>query len=47
MKCGLVFSGEADKDIYAVMLISFVAGFSERFVPSLMERIVKDETDKN
>lgn len=47
MRCGLVFSGEADKDIYAVMLISFVAGFSERFVPSLMERIVKDETDKN
>lgn len=43
MKCKLILTQiNPAQTIYAYMLLSFVAGFSERFVPSLMEKFVNE-----
>lgn len=48
MKCHLILSDiEGSYAIYAYMLLSFIAGFSERFVPSLMEKIVNENVEEN
>ena len=44
VKCGLLLNNiEASMIVYACSLVGFIAGFSERFIPSLVERITKDE----
>lgn len=46
VKCGLLLSNiDVSLMIYTSALIGFVAGFSERFVPSLVEKIAKDESE--
>lgn len=46
VKCGLLLSNvDISLMIYTSALIGFVAGFSERFVPSLVEKIAKDESE--
>ena len=46
VKCGLLLSSiDVSLMIYTCALIGFVAGFSERFVPSLVEKISKDESE--
>lgn len=46
VKCGLLLSNiDVSLMIYTCGLIGFVAGFSERFVPSLVEKIAKDESE--
>lgn len=46
VKCGLLLSNiDVSLIIYTSALIGFVAGFSERFVPSLVEKIAKDESE--
>ena len=46
VKCGLLLSNiDVSLVIYTSALIGFVAGFSERFVPSLVEKIAKDESE--
>lgn len=48
MKCKLILTQIDPKlTIYAYMLVSFVAGFSERLVPSLMERFVNENIQGN
>lgn len=48
VKCGLLLSSiDASLLIYTCALIGFVAGFSERFVPSLVEKIAKDEFEND
>lgn len=47
VKCNIVFSSIDDSIIdYAYALVGFVAGFSERFIPSMLERFVDNETSK-
>ncbi len=46
VKCGLLLSNiDVSLMIYTSALVGFVAGFSERFVPSLVEKIAKDESE--
>lgn len=48
IKCGLLFSGiEQDIEVFAYSLTSFAAGFSERFVPSLIEKFINNEDAEN
>lgn len=48
VKCGLLLSNiDVSLMIYTSALIGFVAGFSERFVPSLVEKIAKDESEND
>lgn len=48
VKCGLLLSSiDSSLMIYTCGLIGFVAGFSERFVPSLVEKIAKDEYEND
>lgn len=46
VKCGLLLSNvDISLMIYTSALVGFVAGFSERFVPSLVEKIAKNESE--
>ena len=48
IKCGLIFSQISPSiAIFAYALTSFAASFSERFIPSLIEKFINDNTDKN
>lgn len=48
IKCGLIFSQIGSEiEIYAYSLASFAASFSERFIPSLIEKFVNDNLDNN
>lgn len=45
VKCGLLLSNvDISLMIYTSALVGFTAGFSERFIPSLVEKIAKDES---
>ena len=47
IKCGLIFSDiSSDVELYAYSLTSFSAGFSERFIPSLIEKIINENIEK-
>lgn len=44
IKCELILPQIAEKElIYAFSIASFIAAFSERFIPSIIERITKDD----
>lgn len=46
VKCGILLSNiDISLIVYTCALVGFVAGFSERFVPSLVEKIAKDESE--
>jgi hypothetical protein len=46
VKCGLLLSSiDVSLMVYTSALIGFVSGFSERFVPSLVEKIAKNESE--
>ena len=48
IKCGIILSDIGqDVEIYAYSLTSFAAGFSERFIPSLIEKIVNEKVIEN
>jgi len=48
IKCGIILSDIGqDVEIYAYSLTSFAAGFSERFIPSLIEKIVNEKVIDN
>ena len=48
IKCGLIFSDiNPSIELFAYSLASFAAGFSERFIPSLIEKIVNNQTEDN
>lgn len=48
IKCGLIFSDiNPAIELFAYSLASFAAGFSERFIPSLIEKIVNDQSEDN
>jgi len=43
IKCHIILPYIADnKEILAFILVSFIASFSERFIPSVLEKITKD-----
>lgn len=47
IKCGLAFSFiAAEIEVYAFALCGFVCGFSEHFIPSLIERISSSDTNQ-
>lgn len=47
IKCGIAFSFiNTDIEVYAFGLCGFASGLSERFIPSLVERITNDENNK-
>lgn len=48
IKCGLIFSQiNQDIAIFAYSLVSFVASFSERFIPSLIEKFINAKLEEN
>lgn len=47
VKCGLLLGSiDVSLIIYTNSIVGFVAGFSERFVPSLVEKIVEEKSEK-
>lgn len=48
IKCGIAFSFiNSEIEVYAYGLCGFASGMSERFIPSLVERITNDEKQKS
>lgn len=46
IKCGLLLSHlDQGSELYSFMIIGFAAGFSERFIPSLVEKITNMQED--
>lgn len=44
VKCGLLFSAlESFYPLYTFMLVGFIGGFSERFVPSIIDKVANEE----
>lgn len=44
VKCGLLFSAlESIYPLYTFMLVGFIGGFSERFVPSIIDKVTTEE----
>ena len=48
LKCGFLFKDLTENHmLYSCGLIGFIAGFNERFIPSIAEKMVKNETKKD
>lgn len=45
IKCGLLFSDiSSNLELFAYSLVSFAAGFSERLIPSLIEKVINEKS---
>lgn len=48
IQCQLILPQISDKEkLYSFIIASFIASFSERFIPSIVERITKDDNEDN
>ena len=48
LSCKLILPGlTSSNELYAFILVSFVASFSERFVPSIVERMTNEQGEAN
>lgn len=48
VKCGLIFSQISPaSELFAYSLVSFAASFSERYIPSLIEKFINDQLERD
>lgn len=46
IRCHIILPSIAENDeLLAFILVSFIASFSERFIPSILEQITKDDAN--